>query len=571
MELQSLIYLFVGVSFTIYFGLALWTKSTSTKDFYIAKNSFNPVINGLSIAVDFMSAVTFVALIGIVVHLATDGTAYILGFTGGFVLLSLLVVPYLRKFGKFSISEFFATRYYSGFIKRLTIFIIILVSFIYISAQMKAIGIVFARIFQIDKDIALIIAIIIAFLYSLIGGIRQMNYTQIAQYIIILFAFLTPAFYLSYELVEVFLPQLALFSKTTFAFESGVQTIEKGTYLLHALNSALGDFGFSYTSSNNLFNIFTISLSLMLGVAVLPHILVKFISTPSVKASRESVFWAMVFIAILYSSIASIAALSKVNIYKNVQNVEYEEFINSNSKQNSGKWLKTWEDIKYVEFNDLNKNERIDVNPSNRNELSINSDVLTLINPEIANLPNWTIALILAGALAASLSTLTGLFIVISSHLPINKRGTKRKVLEKFLILSTIIFASYFYIPNLSIVNLVAISFGILASTIFPTLILGIYTKFITKTGANFGMIFALLFTLIYIIYFLYINPNENSYLFGISPFGIGVFGAILNTIIAIIVSKFTKKVPEEIIEFIDKLQNFKELEVKNSQNKESL
>ena len=569
MELQSLIYLFVGISFTIYFGLALWTKASSTKDFYIAQNSFSPVTNGISVAVDFISAVTFIALAGTVSLLGFNGSAYIMGFTGGFVLLALLVVPYLRKFGQFTITDFIEARYYSKFARNIAIFIVIIVSFIYISAQMKGIGIVFSRIFQIDKDMALFIAIGVAFLYSLIGGMRSTSYAQIAQYVIILFAFLTPVIYLSLDLTNTFFPQLAIFSKTTFAFHSGIKNIPEGTFLLHALDNALSDFGFSYTSPSNYVNLFSISLALMLGVASLPHVLSKFILTPSVEDTRKSTFWALLFIAIIYTSLSSLGALSKINVIKNTQDIEYETFINdeiknSNGTINNGKWLKTWEEIKYVQFKDKNSNEKIDTNPSETNELFIDTDIQTLINPEIANLPNWAIALTLAGALAAALSTITGLILILSSTISKNydfrfKNSFVFKMLPKLMLFITIFFATFFTIPNFSIVQTVAIAFNILAATLFPIIILGIFDKKTNKQGAIWGLTIGLFFTLSYMIYFLFIENSVNgvnNYLFGISTEGIGIIGALLNFIIAIIVSRFTSKVPDDVILLIDNLRS---------------
>ena len=571
MELQSLIYLFVGISFTIYFGLALWTKSTSTKDFYIAKNSFTPISNGVSIAVDFISAVTFVALAGTISYIGFDGSAYIMGFTGGFVLLTLLIVPYLRKFGKFHLSEFIEARYYSRFARNITILIIIIVSFIYISAQMKGIGIVFSRIFQIDKEIALVVAIFVAFLYSLLGGIRQVTYTQIAQYIIILFAFITPIIFLCLEFTNGFLPHLALFSKTTFAFDTGIKVIPEGTFLLHVLDSSLEDFGFSYTKALGLLDIFTISLSLMLGVATLPHILVKFISTPSVNDSRKSAFWALIFIAIIYTTLSPLAALSKLNNIKHTQNVEYEAFINDeikfqNDSPNNGKWLQTWQDIGEIKYIEKNNDGKIQINNSNSNELFINPDIQTLVNPEIANLPNWTIALILAGALAAALSTMTGLILITTNSIlllfiekEIAYNSTKFKILSKLFLLIIISLATFFTIPYYSIIKTITISFTILAGTLFPTIVLGIFNKNITKEGAIVGLLTSLIFMLVYIIYFCFINNDINSsdeYLFGITPIGIGVVGAVLNFIVSIIVSKFTPKVPDDVILLIDNLRS---------------
>lgn len=554
MELQSLIYLFVGVSFTIYFGLALWTKASSTKDFYVANKSFNPVFNGASIAVDFISAATFISLCGAFLSFGYDSFAYIIGITSGFVLLTILIVPYLRKMECLSIPLFFEKRFNSKLLKITTIIIVVLVSFIYISAQLKGVGIIFSRIFQLDLSTALLIGMCITLFYAFIGGMKNIAYTQIAQYIIILFSFMTPIFFLTIEFTNSYLPQLAIFSKSA---------IYEGRYLIEVFEQTLNDYGFKSFSEFNVLNSLLIAISLSLGVASLPHILIKFFSTPTVNDARKSSFWALVFISVIYTSISSLFILSTLNLVKKTNSVEYDAFINNEIEGNEGKWLKTWEKTGLVKFEDFNKNNKIDLKYENNiSELSINPDALSLLTPEIANLPNWVISLVLAGALAATLSTITGLILIIKTTISyelLKENFSKnniiaRVIFSKLLIVLIIVLATLFYIPNYTILQTVAIAFTICAATLFPTLVLGIFYKKINKIGAIFGVISSLFFTLSYCIYFLYINSSSN-YFFGISSEAIGSIGAILNILITVIVSKLTSK-QKNINESIDFTQH---------------
>lgn len=554
MELQSLIYLFVGVSFTIYFGLALWTKASSTKDFYVANKSFNPVFNGASIAVDFISAATFISLCGAFLSFGYDSFAYIIGITSGFVLLTILIVPYLRKMECLSIPLFFEKRFNSKLLKITTIIIVVLVSFIYISAQLKGVGIIFSRIFQLDLSTALLIGMCITLFYAFIGGMKNIAYTQIAQYIIILFSFMTPIFFLTIEFTNSYLPQLAIFSKSAI-YEEG--------YLIEVFEQTLNDYGFKSFSEFNVLNSLLIAISLSLGVASLPHILIKFFSTPTVNDARKSSFWALVFISVIYTSISSLFILSTLNLVKKTNSVEYDAFINNEIEGNEGKWLKTWEKTGLVKFEDFNKNNKIDLKYENNiSELSINPDALSLLTPEIANLPNWVISLVLAGALAATLSTITGLILIIKTTISyelLKENFSKnniiaRVIFSKLLIVLIIVLATLFYIPNYTILQTVAIAFTICAATLFPTLVLGIFYKKTNKIGAIFGVISSLFFTLSYCIYFLYINSSSN-YFFGISSEAIGSIGAILNILITVIVSKLTSK-QKNINESIDFTQH---------------
>ena len=554
MELQSLIYLFVGVSFTIYFGLALWTKASSTKDFYVANKSFNPVFSGASVAVDFISAATFISLCGAFLSFGYDSFAYIIGITSGFVLLTILIVPYLRKMECLSIPLFFEKRFNSKLLKITTIIIVVLVSFIYISAQLKGVGIIFSRIFQLDLSTALLIGMCITLFYAFIGGMKNIAYTQIAQYIIILFSFMTPIFFLTIEFTNSYLPQLAIFSKSA---------IYEERYLIEVFEQTLNDYGFKSFSEFNVLNSLLIAISLSLGVASLPHILIKFFSTPTVNDARRSSFWALVFISVIYTSISSLFILSTLNLVKKTNSVEYDAFINNEIEGNEGKWLKTWEKTGLVKFEDFNKNNKIDLKYENNiSELSINPDALSLLTPEIANLPNWVISLVLAGALAATLSTITGLILIIKTTISyelLKENFSKnniiaRVIFSKLLIVLIIVLATLFYIPNYTILQTVAIAFTICAATLFPTLVLGIFYKKINKIGAIFGVISSLFFTLSYCIYFLYINSSSN-YFFGISSEAIGSIGAILNILITVIVSKLTSK-QKNINESIDFTQH---------------
>lgn len=563
MELQSLIYLFVGISFTIYFGIALWTKATSTKDFYIAKDLNKPVLNGVSIAVDFISVVTFVSFGGVFLYASSYTSSYIIGLMGGFVLLTILIVPYLRKIEKFSIPEFLELRFYSKNIKYIAIFIVILVSFIYLNAQLKGIGIIFSRIFHIEFELALYISVFITLVYVIIGGVRNITYSQIAQFIIILFAFMTPIIFLSISLVDSFLPQLAIFSTINFDFS---QELKKGTYLFLAFEESLKDFGIDLYANYSYLNKVLIAISLMFGVATLPHILIKFFSTKNIKDSRKSIFWALLFVAIIYTALSSFFLLSSVNSVKNLKNIEYSSYVNnelrdSNDKIRNGKWLQNWQDISYIEFDDLNKNNKIDfANKDNISELKIDPDILFLVTPEIANMPNWVIALVLSGALAAALSTVAAIILLIKTTIffeifekdfNINKKVKSRVILNMIMLL-IVVLATFCNIKSYTILQLISISLTLGAATFFPTIILAIFTK-INKEGAISGLLVGFIFTLSYVLYYIFID-NSNNYFLKIAPEASGAIGAILNIITAMIVSKFTKEIPkktENLIDFI--------------------
>ena len=620
MELQALIYLFVGISFTLYIGIALWTKAASTKEFYIASSGVSPIANGMAIAAEWISAASFISLAGIISFQGNDGSAYLMGWTGGYVLLAMLFAPYLRKFGKFTLSDFIADRYYSNTARLITIISIIFISFVYVSAQIRGVGIIFSRFLEIDVDNGVIIGMCIVFIYTVFGGMKGITYTQVAQYIVMTMAYMIPAIFLSLQITNTFLPQLSIFSKTTFAFDTGVHVIEKGTYLLHALDQSLLDLGFSaYTQPSDILNIFMLTLALMLGTAALPHVIVKFFTVPTVNDARLSAAWALIFIAIIYTTISSVSSFSRINLIKNVQNVEYKPFIDAQSYRNdgtinNGKWFQAWENSGLIAWNDRNNDgkiqyaygnafdskdgkptfdgtkkaedeHRLTLNPkksySNEelaknngiaNELYIDKDIIALANPEIANLPNWVIALIAAGALAAALATASGLLIVITSSIShdlisqiifkdnlTNKTTLSEKselMIARISVVVAILIAGYLGInPSTYVAPTVAFAFGLAAATFFPSIILGIFDKRMNKQGAISGMITGFTFTLGYIIYFTFINIDSQGYLFGINPTGIGTIGTLLHLTVALIVSRFTPEPPINIQELVDKIR----------------
>lgn len=527
MELQSLIYLFVGISFTIYFGIAMWTKSTSTKDFYIVKKANNKTIsNGLSIAVDFISAATFISFAGIFLYSYSLTNYIIVGIISGFFILIFIIAPKIREKDELSIPSFFDIKYSSLEIKKLSAFIILAISFLYLCAQIKATGIIFSRIFQIEFTLALLFASILTFFYATIFGKKEFSYSYILQYIIILFSFATPIIFLTISLTNSFIPQLAIFSS--------IQNTEN--LVVEIQNS----FNISLKESSFLTTTF-LTISLALGVATLPHVLTKFFHTSSVENSKKSAIWATVFIALIYSFLISLPALSYINFSKNISNVEYksfikDEFINDENEQIYGKWLKTWEDTNLVKYSDENSDNLVTLN-----ELKIDPDTIFLLNSEVNNMPNWVIALVISGALAATLSTITGLLLLIKAtlvneFLPNNKKISKLKLNSILAIL--IVFATLLQINNsYTILQIVLLAFSISAATLFPTIILTIF-KNIDKKSIFFALLISFLFVVIYTIVYNFKVEQSNYFLYLI-PESIGIVGAFLNFFIAIIASKF--------------------------------
>ncbi len=620
MELQSLIYIFVGISFTIYIGIAIWARAGSTKEFYIAGGGVHPIANGMATAADWMSAASFISLAGIIAFKGSDGGAYLMGWTGGYVLLAMLLAPYLRKFGKFTVPDFVGDRYYSDVARTVAVIAVIFISFTYVAGQMRGVGIVFSRFLEVDVNTGVMLGMGIVFIYSVLGGMKGITYTQVAQYVVMIFAFTVPAIFLSIQVTDTFLPQLGLFSQTSFAFDSGVRVIPEGTYLMHALDQAVNDLGFNnYTEPGSIFNMFMLTVVLMAGTAGLPHVIVRFFTVPTVKDARISAGWALLFIAIMYTTIASVAAFSRVNLISNVQNVDYKAFvagemIRADGTVNNGAWFKTWEQGGLLAWNDRNgdgkiqyangaafdgakgkpvydgekrgiNGQRLTINAKGTpteaelkanngvaNEIYVDRDIMVLANPEIANLPAWVIALMAAGGLAAALSTAAGLLLVISasiSHdlfgqvLMKDKKTGKSTLSEKAELnlargaaVVAILVAGYLGInPPGFVAQVVAFAFGLAAASFFPVIILGIFDKRMNKEGAITGMVVGLTFTFAYIVYFVFMGGAKEDYLFGIAPTGIGTLGMVLHFVVAYFVSRATPPPPAEIQALVESIR----------------
>jgi len=602
MELQTLIYIFVGISFSLYIGIALWAKAASTKEFYIAGGGVHPVLNGMATAADWMSAASFISLAGIIAFKGSDAGAYLMGWTGGYVLLAMLLAPYLRKFGKFTVPDFVGDRYYSDIARTIAVVAVIFISFTYVAGQMRGVGIVFSRFLEVDVNTGVMLGMGIVFIYSVLGGMKGITYTQVAQYVVMIFAFTVPAIFLSLQVTDTFLPQLGLFSQTAFAFDDGVRIIPEGTYLMYALDHAVSDLGFdAYTQTGSILNMFMLTVVLMAGTAGLPHVIVRFFTVPKVKDARISAGWALVFIALMYTTIASVSAFSRVNLISNVQNVEYKSFV-----EDKGSWFKTWEQGGLLAWNDRNHDGKIQYAQGNafegkpifdgdklasdghrltnngieasgntdkiENEIYVDRDIMVLANPEIANLPAWVIALMAAGGLAAALSTAAGLLLVISasiSHdlfgqvLMKDKKTGKSTLSEKNELrlargsaVVAILVAGYLGInPPGFVAQVVAFAFGLAAASFFPVLLLGIFDKGMNKEGAIAGMTVGLVFTFVYIVYFVFLGGVKEDYLFGIAPTGIGAIGMLLHFVVAYVVSRLTAPPPQEIQDLVEDIR----------------
>ena len=579
MDLQFLTYLIAGASFALYIGIALWSKASSTNEFYIAGGGVHPVANGMATAADWMSAASFISMAGIISFMGRDGAVYLMGWTGGYVLLALLLAPYLRKFGKYTVPDFIGERYYSKIARFVAVLCLIFVSFTYIAGQMRGVGIVFSRFLEVDINTGVIVGMIIVFIYAVLGGMKGITYTQVAQYCVLIFAYMVPAIFISILITGNPVPQLGFGSKI----------LNEDIYLLDKLNLVLNDLGFNdYTESiRSKIDVFCITAALMAGTAGLPHVIVRFFTVPRVRDARTSAGWALMFIAILYTTAPAVSSFSRLNFIDTIHNSEY---------QTTPQWFKNWENIGLISWSDKNNDgiiqygpgkalentkpifsnqrgengERVVLNkPSdNNNEIYIDRDIMVLANPEIAALPNWVIALVAAGALAAALSTAAGLLLVISSAIShdLMKKIFRPSINDKqelfYARLSAAIaiaIAGIFGIyPPAFVAQVVAFAFGLAASSIFPVLIMGIFSKRINSVGAISGMVSGLIFTLSYIVFFKFISPELNSpdhWFLGISPEGIGVVGMLINFFFAIIISFTTKPPPDEIRTLVNKIR----------------
>ena len=552
MDAQFWTYLLVGVTFSLYIGIAIWSRAQSTKEFYIASGGIHPVLNGMATAADWMSAASFISMAGIISFLGYGGSQYLMGWTGGYVLLALCLAPYLRKFGKFTVPDFIGERYYSKNARTIALICAIFVSFTYVVGQMKGVGVAFSRFLEIPYDLGVIIGIGIVFFYAVLGGMKGITYTQVAQYCVLIFAFTVPAIFISLQATGNPIPQIGFGSKTT-----------DGVYLLEKLNQLSVDLGFKkYTDINQttLINVFFITAALMFGTAGLPHVIVRFFTVPKVRDARISAGWALLFISFLYTTAPAVAAFAKVNLINTVSNAQYSEV---------PQWFKNWENTGLLQFDDKNSDGVIQyVADEQVNELTIDRDIMVLANPEIANLPPWVIGLIVAGGLAAALSTAAGLLLVISTSIShdLLKKNINPNISEKGELWAARISIAVAVVaaglaglnPPGFVAEVVALAFGLAASSFFPAIILGIFDKRMNKEGALSGMIVGVVFTTIYIFYF---KPQlggpglPKDYLFGISPEGIGTIGMIINFIVSLIVSRLTKPTPENIKELVESIR----------------
>ena len=582
MELKTLTYLVVGASFVLYVGIAIWSKAADTKDFYVAGGGVHPLANGMATAADWMSAASFISMAGLIAFIGYDGSVYLMGWTGGYVLLALLLAPYLRKFGKFTVPEFIGERYYSRTARIVAVICLIVISFTYVAGQMRGVGIVFSRFLEVPIGLGLVFGMGIVFVYAVLGGMKGITYTQIAQYCVLIFAYTVPAIFIALQITGSAIPQ--------FAFGSTVQG--DSMYLLEKLDQVVTELGFAaYTDgTKSTFDIFCIAAALMFGTAGLPHVLVRFFTVPKVRDARYSAGWALFFIGLLYLTAPAVGSMARLNLTQTIQTGTVGTETGNLAYEQRPEWFRTWEATGLLQFNDRNGDGRIqyynDQNPDfasqaesfgwNGNELTVDPDIIVLANPEIALLPNWVIALVAAGGIAAALSTAAGLLLVISAAIShdllkgvLMPHISERKELLAGRISAAIAIAIAGYLgyyPPDFVAQVVAFAFGLAGASLFPPILLGIFSKRVNKEGAIAGMITGLVFTYGYIEYFkgLFLpwagapwaeNVAEN-WLFGISPEGIGVVGAFLNFGVTIIVSQMTAKPPIEVGELVEHIRS---------------
>ncbi len=544
-------YVMVAASFTLYIGIAVWSRASSTKDFYVAGTGVSPLANGMATAADWMSAASFISMAGLISFMGYDGSVYLMGWTGGYVLLALLLAPYLRKYGAFTVPDFVGDRYYSQLARIVAVVCAIFVSFTYVAGQMRGVGIVFSRFLEVDVNVGVYIGMAIVFFYAVLGGMKGITYTQVAQYCVLIFAYLVPAIFLSIMITGNPVPQLGF----------GGMDQASGTALLERLNGLHQELGFAaYTSGTKTkLDVFFITAALMVGTAGLPHVIIRFYTVPRVRDARVSVGWALLFIALLYTTAPAVAAFARTNLIGSVADTPYSEV---------PAWFTTWEATGLLGFEDANGDGRIQfVGPESgaTNELTVDRDIMVLANPEIANLPDWVVGLVAAGGLAAALSTAAGLLLVISSAVShdLLKRSFLPRITERGELLAArvaaggaVLVAGYFGAnPPGFVAQVVAFAFGLAASSFFPVIILGIFSKRTTREGAVLGMISGLTFTAAYIVYFNFVAPELNSadhWWLGISPEGIGTVGMLLNFLVTITVSRFTPPPPAQVQVLVD-------------------
>jgi cation/acetate symporter len=551
MSAQEWIWLLVGLTFALYIGIAIWTRADSTKEFYVAGGGVSPLANGLATAADWMSAASFISMAGLISFSGYDGSVYLMGWTGGYVLLALLLAPYLRKFGKFTVPDFIGDRYYSNTARTVAVFCALIISFTYIAGQMRGVGLVFSRYLEVDINTGVVIGMIIVLFYAVLGGMKGITYTQVAQYCVLIFAFMVPAIFISFQMTGNLLPQLGFGS-----------TGADGVYLLDKLDGLHRELGFhEYTSgSKSVVDVFFITAALMVGTAGLPHVIVRFFTVNKVSDARKSAGWALLFIAILYTTAPAIAVFARTNLIETVSNQKYEELPD---------WFHTWETTGLLQFEDKNADGLVQyVADAAVNELQVDKDIMVLANPEIANLPNWVIGLIAAGALAAALSTAAGLLLVISASVShdLIKKMIRPAISEKgeliaarLSALAAVILAGYFGIhPPGFVAATVALAFGLAAASFFPAIVLGIFYKRMNKEGAVAGMVVGVLLMLYYMTRFKFGwfgGGTQAHWWFGISPEGFGTYAMLVNFAVSLAISKFTPAPPKEVQEIVENIR----------------
>ena len=577
MSVQTWTWILVGLTFALYFGIAIWARAGSTKDFYVAGGGVSPLANGMATAADWMSAASFISMAGIISFAGYDGSVYLMGWTGGYVLLALLLAPYLRKFGKFTVPDFIGDRYYSNTARTVAVICALIVSFTYVAGQMRGVGIVFSQFLQVDINLGVIIGMAVVLTFALLGGMKGITYTQVAQYCVLIFAFMVPAFFISMQMTGNIIPQIGMGG-----------TVEGGEFLLDKLDALHTQLGFNeYTSgTKSTWDVFAITLALMTGTAGLPHVIVRFFTVPKVKDARKSAGLALLFIAILYTTAPAIAVFSRTNLIETVSNKEYSDI---------PEWFKNWENTGLIAWADKNGDGKIQYVAGNalegkkpvytdargefgqrmisnantaENELYVDRDIMVLANPEIANLPNWVIALVAAGGLAAALSTAAGLLLVISTSIShdLIKKQLKPDISDKaeltwarISIFIAILIAGYFGInPPGFVAAVVALAFGLAAASFFPAIILGIFDKRMNSQGAISGMVVGIVLMLFYMMKFklnMFGGGTAEDWWLGTSPEGFGTIAMCVNVVISVVVSRLTPAPPQDVQDMVENIR----------------
>ena len=556
MDIQTWTFILVGITFAVYIGIAIWARAGTTSEFYVAGGGVHPVANGMATAADWMSAASFISMAGIISFVGYDGAVYLMGWTGGYVLLALCLAPYLRKFGQFTVPDFIGERYYSKTARMVAVFCAIFVSFTYVAGQMRGVGVVFSRFLEVDINLGIIIGMGIVFFYAVLGGMKGITYTQVAQFCVLIFAFLVPAIFTSIMMTGNPLPQVGMGSTL-----SGTDV-----YLLDKLDGLTEELGFTaYTEGNkSMVDVFFICAALMVGTAGLPHVIIRFFTVPKVRDARISAGWALLFISLLYTTAPGVAAFARVNMIETINGPDMQGV----PAAEASSWFQIWESTGLVGWEDKNGDGKMFYSGDERNEMKINRDIIVLASPELAKLPNWVVALLAAGGLAAALSTAAGLLLVISTSIShdLLKKGFRPNMTDKQELLAArlaamiaIVGAGYLGInPPGFVAQVVAFAFGLAAASFFPAIILGIFYKKMNKEGAIAGMLSGIAFTASYIIYFKFINPaasTPENWWFGISPEGIGTLGMCLNFVVSIAVNKVTAEVPQDVQDMVENIR----------------